>query len=194
MDPSIINQSLQEIKAEMNKSMRLLNESIDHRITNAVKNEVANNTQYHVDGKLKAIEKITSQKPLTLEQLSKLYTDIFSALEDLRKNTNGYGLYNQIQEINSQFQQTQAQVLNVSNNVQKLIENKYIDAVTSEQLWDLYSITRSTTDELAKHFKMSIPKVYRILNCSTKDLKTQNEVRIYLENKLGKQKVNNANV
>ena len=42
MDPSIINQSLQEIKAEMNKSMRLLNESIDHRITNAVKNEVAN--------------------------------------------------------------------------------------------------------------------------------------------------------
>ena len=138
---------------------------------------------------LSAIQNISVDKALTVEQLTRLYQDVYQALQDLKLNTNGYGLYEQMQQLNNAFQSTRGELQTVSNNVEKLINNKYIEAeITKEQLKALYDQTQSTADELSNKFKMSTSEVYQVLNCKRKDLKIRNEVKLYLEKKLQKQK------
>jgi len=177
------------LEAKMAKSLKGINDSIDSRIATAVKNEIANSIEFQVNNHLKAIQNISVDKALTVEQLTRLYQDVYQALQDLKLNTNGYGLYEQMQQLNNAFQNTRSELQGVSNNVEKLINNKYIEAeITKEHLKYLYDQTNTSADELANHFKVNINLVYAVLSCKRKDLKLRNEFKIYLENKLNKQK------
>ncbi len=184
-----IEQAIGAIEARMAKALKSVNDSLDSRIATTVKTEIANSIEFNVNNHLKAIQKITIDKPLSIEQLTRLYNDVYQSLQDLKINANGYGLYDQMQQLNNTVQNSQSQVQELSNNVKKLIDDKYIKTdITKKELWDLYSLTKSTQDELAQHFKVSIPTVYKWLNCQTKDIKAQNELKLYLEKKLEKQK------
>ena len=177
------------LEARMAKSLKGINDSIDSRIATAVKNEIANSIEFQVNNHLKAIQNISVDKALTVDQLTRLYQDVYQALQDLKLNTNGYGLYEQMQQLNNAFQSTRAELQGVSNNVEKLINNKYIEAeITKEHLKYLYDQTNTSGDELARQFKMSVTEAYNVLNCKRKDLKMRNEFKLYLEKKLQKQK------
>jgi hypothetical protein len=178
-----------KLEARISKSLKGINDSIDSRIATSVKNEIANSIEFQVNNHLKAIQNISVDKALTAEQLTRLYQDIYQALQDLKLNTNGYGLYEQMQQLNNAFQSTRGELQTVSNNVEKLINNKYIEAeITKDQLRSLYDQTNTSGDELAHKFKMCISEVYNVLNCKRKDLKMRNEFKIYLEKKLQNQR------
>lgn len=184
-----IEMAIATLESRMAKSLKGINDSIDARISTSVKNQIANSIEFQVNNHLKAIKNISVDKPLTVEQLTRLYQDVYQALQDLKLNTNGYGLYEQMQQLNNSFQSTRGELQAVSNNVEKLINNKYIEAeITKEQLKALYDQTQSTADELSNKFKMSTSEVYQVLNCKRKDLKIRNEFKLYLEKKLQKQK------
>ena len=177
------------LEAKMAKSLKTISDSIDSRIATTVKTEIANSIEFQVNNHLKAIQNISVDKALTVDQLTRLYQDVYQALQDLKLNTNGYGLYEQMQQLNNAFQSTRSELQGVSNNVEKLINNKYIEAeITKEQLKALYDQTECTADELSKFLKVSIPEAYNILNCKRKDLKKRNELKLYLEKKLQKQR------
>jgi len=184
-----IEMAIGTLEARMAKSLKAINDSIDSRIATSVKTEIANNKEFQVNNHLKAIQNISVDKALTVEQLTRLYQDVYQALQDLKLNTNGYGLYEQMQQLNNDFQSTRGELQTVSNNVEKLINNKYIEAeITKEQLKALYDQTNTSGDELARQFKMSVTEAYNVLNCKRKDLKMRNEFKLYLEKKLQKQK------
>lgn len=179
------------LEAKMAKSLKTISDSIDSRIATTVKTEIANSIEFQVNNHLKAIQNISVDKALTVDQLTRLYQDVYQALQDLKLNTNGYGLYEQMQQLNNAFQSTRSELQGVSNNVEKLINNKYIEAeITKEQLKALYDQTGSTADELSRFLKVSIPEAYNIMNCKRKDLKQRNELKLYLEKKLQKQREN----
>lgn len=185
------------LESRMAKSLKGINDSIDARIATSVKTQIANSLEFQVNNHLKAIQNISVDKALTVDQLTRLYQDVYQALQDLKLNTNGYGLYEQMQQLNNAFQSTRGELQTVSNNVEKLINNKYIEAeITKEQLKALYDQTNVSADELARHFRMSTVEVYNVLNCKRKDIKMRNEVKIYLETKLKAQKkeLQSANV
>lgn len=184
-----IEMAIGTLEARMAKSLKGINDSIDARIATSVKTQIANSIEFQVNNHLKAIQNISVDKALTVEQLTRLYQDVYQALQDLKLNTNGYGLYEQMQQLNNAFQSTRGELQTVSNNVEKLINNKYIEAeITKEQLKALYDQTNTSGDELARHFKMSVTEAYNVLNCKRKDLKMRNEFKLYLEKKLQKQK------
>lgn len=184
-----IEMAVASLETKMAKALKGISDSIDARITNIVKTEIENNIEFQVNNHLKAIQKISVGKPLTTEQLTRLYQDVYQALQDLKLNTNGYGLYEQMQQLNNAFQSTRSELGYVSKDVKKLIDNKYIEAqITKEQLMGLYDQTNTTADELAQHFKISKVEAYNRLNCKRKDLIVLNELKIYLENKLEKQR------
>ena len=184
-----IEMAVASLETKMAKALKGISDSIDARIATIVKTEIANNIEFQVNNHLKAIQKISVGKPLTTEQLTRLYQDVYQALQDLKLNTNGYGLYEQMQQLNNAFQFTRSELGYVSKDVKKLIDNKYIEAqITKEQLMGLYDQTNTTADELAQHFKISKVEAYNRLNCKRKDLIVLNELKIYLENKLEKQR------
>jgi len=184
-----IEQAMGTLEAKMAKSLKTISDSIDSRIATTVKTEIANSIEFQVNNHLKAIQNISVDKALTVDQLTRLYQDVYQALQDLKLNTNGYGLYEQMQQLNNAFQSTRSELQGVSNNVEKLIQNKYIEAeITKEQLKALYDQTGSTADELSRFLKVSIPEAYNIMNCKRKDLKQRNELKLYLEKKLQKQR------
>jgi hypothetical protein len=184
-----IEMAIATLESRMAKSLKGINDSIDARIATSVKTQIANSIEFQVNNHLKAIQNMSVDKALTVEQLTRLYQDVYQALQDLKLNTNGYGLYEQMQQLNNAFQSTRGELQAVSNNVEKLINNKYIEAeITKEQLKALYDQTQSTADELSNKFKMSTSEVYQVLNCKRKDLKIRNEFKLYLEKKLQKQK------
>jgi hypothetical protein len=184
-----IEMAIGTLEARMAKSLKGINDSIDARIATSVKTQIANSIEFQVNNHLKAIQNISVDKALTVEQLTRLYQDVYQALQDLKLNTNGYGLYEQMQQLNNAFQCTRGELQTVSNNVEKLINNKYIEAeITKEQLKALYDQTNTSGDELARQFKMSVTEAYNVLNCKRKDLKMRNEFKLYLEKKLQKQK------
>lgn len=184
-----IEMAIATLESRMAKSLKGINDSIDARIATSVKTQIANSIEFQVNNHLKAIQNISVDKALTVDQLTRLYQDVYQALQDLKLNTNGYGLYEQMQQLNNAFQSTRGELQTVSNNVEKLINNKYIEAeITKEHLKYLYDQTNISSDELARHFKMSTVEVYNVLNCKRKDIKMRNEFKIYLESKLKDQK------
>ena len=184
-----IEMAIATLESRMAKSLKGINDSIDARIATSVKTQIANSIEFQINNHLKAIQNISVDKALTVEQLTRLYQDVYQALQDLKLNTNGYGLYEQMQQLNNAFQSTRGELQTVSNNVEKLINNKYIEAeITKEQLKGLYDQTNTSGDELARQFKMSVTEAYNVLNCKRKDLKMRNEFKLYLEKKLQKQK------
>lgn len=184
-----IEMAIATLESRMAKSLKGINDSIDARISTSVKAQIANSIEFQVNNHLKAIQKITVDKPLNVEQLTRLYQDVYQALQDLKLNTNGYGLYEQMQQLNNSFQSTRGELQTVANNVEKLINNKYIEAeITKEQLKALYDQTQCTADELSNKFKMSTSEVYQVLNCKRKDIKIRNEFKLFLEKKLKKQR------
>jgi hypothetical protein len=192
-----IEQAMAGIESRMAQALKSVNDSLDSRIATTVKNEIANSIEFQVNNHLKAIQNISVDKALSVDQLTRLYKDVYQALQDLKINTNGYGLYDQMQQLNNAFQENRAQVKDLSNNLQKLIDNKYIKSdITSEELWNLYTLSGCSQNELAQHFKISINTVYDILNCAgKKDIKRQNEMRLFLEKKVKEKKeVINATV
>jgi hypothetical protein len=184
-----IEMAISTLEARMAKSLKSINDSIDARIATTVRTEIANNIEFQVNNHLKAIQNISVDKPLTADQLTRLYQDVYQALQDLKINTNGYGLYEQMQQLNNAFQSTRGELQAVSNNVEKLINNKYIEAeITKEQLKALYDQTQCTADELANKFKISTSEVYQVLNCKRKDIRMRNKFKLFLEKKLQKQR------
>lgn len=184
-----IEMAMGTLEAKMAKALKGISDSIDSRIATTVRNEIANSIEFQVNNYLKTIKNISLDKALTNEQLTQLYQDVYQALQDLKLNTNGYGLYDQMQQLNNAFQNTRSELQGVSNNVEKLIKNKYIEAeITKEQLRGLYDQTNTSADELAQHFKISTVEVYNIINCKRKDIKMRNEFKLFLEKKLKKQR------
>ena len=184
-----IEMAMATLESRMAKSLQAISDSIDARIASAVKTEIANSVEFQVNNHLKAIKNISVDNPLNEDQLTRLYQDVYQALQDLKVNTNGYGLYEQMQQLNNAFQSTRGELQQVSNNVEKLINNKYLEAeITKEQLKTLYEQTNSSADEIAQHFNISKVEVYNVLNCKRKDIKMRNEFKKYLENKLKKQR------
>lgn len=188
-----VQMALSQIENKVHKAINNINESIDSRISMAVKSEISNSIEYNVNNHLKAIEKISVEKPLSVEQLTRLYQDVYQALQDLKINTNGYGLYESMQHLSNAFQNSQSKLQEVCNNVEKLIQNKYIEAeITGEHLKYLYDRSGVAHDKIAAHFNVSIPTVYTWLNGKTKSLKVKNELKIYLENIIKQEEAKNA--
>ena len=190
-----IEMAMGTLETKMAKALKGISDSIDARIATTVKNEIANSIEFHVNNHLQAIQKISVNKALTPDQLTRLYQDVYQALQDLKINTNGYGLYEQMQQLNEAFQKSRNEINELSNNFKKFMENKYIETdITKEQLRELYETTHTTADELAKKFNLSIPEVYNVLNCKRKDLKLRNELKSYMEKKYQEKGALNASV
>lgn len=190
-----IEMAMGTLETKMAKALKGISDSIDARIATTVKNEIANSIEFHVNNHLQAIQKISVNKALTPDQLTRLYQDVYQALQDLKINTNGYGLYEQMQQLNEAFQKSRNEINDLSKNFKKFMENKYIETdITKEQLRELYETTHTTADELAKKFNLSIPEVYNVLNCKRKDLKLRNELKSYMEKKYQEKGTLNASV
>ena len=86
-----IEQAIAVIEARMAKALKSVNDSIDSRIATTVKTQIANSIEFNVNNHLKAIKNITVDNPLSVEQLTRLYNDVYQSLQDLKINANGYG-------------------------------------------------------------------------------------------------------
>ncbi len=175
------------LRSEMHKMLTDISKSIYSRIKTMVKSSMQESAQFHFDGKLRALEKLTTDKPLTNDQLTRLYNDIMGSLEDLKHNSNGYALYDQMQQLSVMIQTNQTQVKELSNNVHKIINDSYIKSnITPQELQSLWKKSECTPDMIAKKFSVSQSMVYKILNCEDSNLKRRNEIRLFMEDLINK--------
>jgi hypothetical protein len=187
METQNIEMAMGILRSEMHKMLTDISKSIDSRIKTMVKSSMQESAQFHFDGKLRALEKLTTDKPLTNDQLTRLYNDIMGSLEDLKHNSNGYALYDQMQQLSTMIQTNQTQVKELSNNVHKIINDSYIKSnITPQELQSLWKKSECTPDMIAKKFSVSQSMVYKILNCEDSNLKRRNEIRLFMEDLINK--------
>ena len=97
--------AINNLRAEVGDMFKSMNKSIDARINNVVEQVINKSLDFHTTTKKKALEDITVNAPLSVDQLTQLYRQLFNDINDIKSNTTNYALYDQMQVIGKQFEE-----------------------------------------------------------------------------------------
>ena len=141
------------------------NKSIDHRINTVIEQVLAKSMDFHIQTKKKAIEDITVQGPLSVDQLTQLYRQLMIDINDIKSNTTNYALYDQMQVVSKQFQQMQTDFNCMKKTLEGMVSDKYIEhGIKADELEKLYLLSGCSPDEVAKFLHVGKDMFYNILN------------------------------
>jgi archaellum component FlaC len=148
--------AINNFRAEVGDMFKSMNKSIDARINNVVEQVINKSLDFHTTTKKKAIEDITVNAPLSVDQLTQLYRQLFNDINDIKSNTTNYALYDQMQVIGKQFEEMRNEFSWVKNTLNQMVADKYIEAgIQPEELEDLYQKSDLSPDFVAKQFNIS---------------------------------------
>jgi hypothetical protein len=157
--------AINNLRSEVGDMFKSVNKSIDARINNVVQQVLSKSLEFHTTTKKKALEDITVDTPLSVDQLTQLYRQLFNDINEIKSNTTNYALYDQMQVIASQFQEMRNEFMWVKNTLNQMVADKYIEAgINPEELEDLYQKSDLSPDLVAKNFNISKEMFYKIIN------------------------------
>ena len=171
-----------KLDQEVTDRINSICKSLPNQIYECVKATFDQATELKIQNHIKALEEYKQDKPLTMEQLSRLYTSLKLAFEEVRLSNDNYALYDQMNRV--------IQDLDVMKNKLSRIESKqneidsgqkYIDCeIKAEELRKLYEESGLSADKISKDFSISKPTFYNVLNCKDDNLKRRQDLKIYL--------------
>jgi uncharacterized protein YidB (DUF937 family) len=157
--------AINNLRAEVGDMFKSMNKSIDARINNVVEQVINKSLDFHTTTKKKALEDITVSAPLSVDQLTQLYRQLFNDINDIKSNTTNYALYDQMQVIGKQFEEMRNEFSWVKNTLNQMVADKYIEAgIDPEELEDLYQKSDLSPDFVAKQFNISKEMFYKVIN------------------------------
>ena len=157
--------AINNLRAEVGDMFKSMNKSIDARINNVVEQVINKSLDFHTTTKKKALEDITVNTPLSVDQLTQLYRQLFNDINDIKSNTTNYALYDQMQVIGKQFEEMRNEFSWVKNTLNQMVADKYIEAgIDPEELENLYQKSDLSPDFVAKQFNISKEMFYKVIN------------------------------
>ena len=157
--------AINNLRSEVGDMFKSINKSIDGRINNVVEQVLNKSIDFHIATKKKALEDITVKAPLSVDQLTQLYRQLFNDINDIKNNTTNYALYDQMQVISNQFQEMRNEFSWVKNTLNQMVANKYIEAgISPDELEYLYQKSDLGPDYVAKQFNISKEMFYKVIN------------------------------
>lgn len=188
-------QAISSLRSEVGNMFNSMNKSIDGRISNVVQQLIDKSIDFHTSAKKKALEDITVKAPLSLDQLTQLYKQLFNDINDIKNNTTNYALYEQMQSIGQQFNSMSKEFMWVKNTLNQMVADKYIEAeIDPEELEDLYQKSDLSPDSVAKQFNISKEMFYKVINGKeiNPNLKRKHEMKQFFLKKIYEYEVQNA--
>ena len=162
-DPNTL-QAINSLRSEVADMFKSQNKSIDHRINTVVEQVLHSSREFHIETKKKAIENITVQGPLSVDQLTQLYRQLMIDINDIKSNSTNYALYDQMQVFTKQFQQMQTDFNWIKKTLNSMVADKYIEYnINPEELERLYLLSGCSPDEVAKFLKVGKEMFYNII-------------------------------
>jgi len=163
-DPNTL-QAINSLRSEVADMFKSQNKSIDHRINTVVEQVLHSSREFHIETKKKAIENITVQGPLSVDQLTQLYRQLMIDINDIKSNSSNYALYDQMQVVSKQFQEMQKDYNWIKKTLEGMVSDKYIEhGIKAEELEKLYLLSGCSPDEVAKFLHVGKEMFYNILN------------------------------
>lgn len=163
-DPNTL-QAINSLRSEVADMFKSQNKSIDHRINTVIEQVLAKSMDFHIQTKKKAIENITVDGPLSVDQLTQLYRQLMIDINDIKSNSTNYALYDQMQVFSKQFQQMQTDYNWIKKTLEGMVSDKYIEyGIKAEELEKLYLLSGCSPDEVAKFLHVGKEMFYNILN------------------------------
>ena len=180
-------QAISSLRSEVGNMFNSMNKSIDGRISNVAQKLIEKSIDFHTSAKKKALEDITVKAPLSLDQLTQLYKQLFNDINDIKNNTTNYALYEQMQSIGQQFNSMSKEFMWVKNTLNQMVADKYIEAgIDPEELEDLYQKSDLSPDSVAKKFNISKEMFYKVINGKeiNPNLKRKHEMKQFFLKKI----------
>lgn len=157
--------AINNLRSEVADMFKSVNKSIDSRINHVVDQVINKSLEFHTTTKKKALEDITVKAPLSVEQLTQLYRQLYNDINEIKNNTTNYALYDQMQEIGKQFQEMKTEFIWVKSTLNQMVSDKYIEAdIKPEELEKLYQNSDLSPDLIASQFNISKEMFYKIIN------------------------------
>lgn len=172
-----------ENKNQVTDWINSINKSLDSRIEDCVENKFKSETTLKLQNHIEALEKYKEENPLTIEQLSALYTRLKLAFEEVRWSNDNYALYDQMNRVIKELDLMKNRLTKIESKQKEIDDGeKYIDSeITADELKKLYDESNLSPDKVAKDFSISKPTFYNVLKCNDSDLKRRQELKNYLE-------------
>lgn len=170
-------------KNEVTDWINSINRSLDSRIEKCVDNKFKSETILKLQNHIEALEKYKEENPLTIEQLSALYTSLKLAFEEVRLSNDNYALYDQMNRVIKELDLMKNRLTKIESKQKEIDDGeKYIDSeITADELKKLYDESKLSPDKVAKYFNISKPTFYNVIKCNDSDLKRRQELKNYLE-------------
>ena len=170
-------------KNEVTDWINSINKSLDGRIQDCIESKFKSETILKLQNHIDALEQYKEENPLTIEQLSCLYTRLKLAFEEVRLSNDNYALYDQMNRVIKELDLMKNRLTKIESKQKEIDDGeKYIDSeITADDLKKLYDESSLSPDKVAKDFNISKPTFYNILNCKDGDLKRRQELKQYLE-------------
>ena len=172
-----------ENKNQVTDWINSINKSLDPRIEDCIENKFKSATTLKLQNHIEALEKYKEENPLTIEQLTALYTRLKLAFEEVRVSNDNYALYDQMNRVIKELDLMKNRLTKIESKQKEIDDGeKYIDSeITADELKKLYDESNLSPDKVAKDFNISKPTFYNVLKCNDGDLKRRQELKNYLE-------------
>ena len=156
--------------------------SLPNQIYECVEATFAQATELKIQNHIKALEDYKQDKPLTMEQLSSLYTRLKLGFEEVRLSNDNYALYDQMNRVIQDLDGMKNKLTKIESKQNEIDSGqKYIDCeITAEELKKLYDESGLSPDKISKDFNISKPTFYNVLNCKDDNLKRRQDLKNYL--------------
>ena len=154
--------AINNLRSEVADMFKSVNKSIDSRINHVVDQVIRESLEFHTTTKKKAIEDITVKAPLSVDQLTQLYRQLYADMHDIKNNSTNYALYDQMQQISKQFEDMKTEFIWVKSTLNQMVSDKYIEAdIKPEELEKLYQNSDLSPDLIASQFNISKEMFYK---------------------------------
>ena len=165
MNDTNTHQAIASFKVEVAEMFKSQNKSIDHRINTVIEQVLAKSMDFHIQTKKKAIEDITVDGPLSVDQLTQLYRQLMIEINDIKSSSTNYALYDQMQVFTTKFQQMQTDFYCIKKTLDAMVADKYIEyGIKPEELEKLYLLSECSPDEVSNFLKVGKGMFYKIIN------------------------------
>lgn len=160
-----INNEIQFVRMDMRKELANVQKSIDDRISNVVKSEVLKSEKMFQAQFLKSFnEQIELGKKLDNGQLTKMVTQLAGDIATIKNTSNNFLLGESMKNVFSEIEKINRKIQIISNQIDGLLGDRYIEIVEPSELKTLYSKANISPDEVGRHFSIDRSLVYNILN------------------------------
>jgi hypothetical protein len=176
-----INNQIQFAKIDMQKQMSNLQRSIDSRISNVVKSEVIKSEKmFQAQFQKTFNEQIELGNKLDNAQLTKLVTQLAGDIATIKNTSNNFLLGESMKNVFIEIEKTNRRIALISNQIDALLGDKYVEIVESSELKTLYSKASVSPDEVGRHFNIDRSLVYNIINGKEANANIQRKHRMKL--------------